>query len=45
MGLPADSAPTGWWVGFKLDAETFRKVQDGRLSMFSIEGTAERVAA
>lgn len=44
MGLPVGLVPTGWWVGFKVDADTFRKVQDGTLSMFSIEGVAEREA-
>ena len=45
MGLPAHGAPTGWWVGFKLDADTFAKVQSGELAMFSIEGEAVQVAA
>lgn len=43
MGLPAGSVPTGWWVGFKVDPETFQKVKSGHYPMFSIEGTAERV--
>ena len=44
MGLEKGSAPvSGWWIGFKLDAETFAKVQKGTLRMFSIQGTAQRV--
>ena len=36
----------GWWIGFKvLDEEVWEKVKDGTYSMFSIEGTAERVEA
>jgi len=42
MQLPAEG-PVGWWVGFKLDPETFAGVKAGTYSMFSIEGTAERV--
>ena len=43
MGLRRGSLPTGWWVGFKMDPETFRAVKSGKYPMFSIEGTAERV--
>jgi len=43
MGLPDDALPVGWWVGFKVDDDTFAKVKDGTLRAFSIEGTGERV--
>jgi len=43
LGLPQDALPLGWWVGFRLEPETFAKVKDGTLRMFSIEGTAERI--
>jgi hypothetical protein len=37
--------PTGWWIGSQIDptSETFQRVKSGELSMFSIEGAAERV--
>ena len=44
MGLPPGSIPYGWWVGFKVDPDTFAKVKSGELRMFSIEGHADRVA-
>lgn len=45
MGIPPGILPVGWWIGFKiLDGEVWEKVKDGTYSMFSIEGTAERVA-
>ncbi len=44
MGIPAGTLPVGWWIGFKvLDEDVWEKVKDGTYSMFSIEGTAERV--
>ena len=44
IGIPAGVLPVGWWIGFKvLDPEVWEKVKDGTYSMFSIEGTAERV--
>lgn len=43
MGLAPDALPLGWWLGFKVDADTFAKVKSGHYKMFSIEGTAERV--
>lgn len=43
LGIPADSLPTGWWVGMKIDdPEVFAKVKDGTYPMFSIQGLAER---
>ena len=44
MGIPDETVPYGWWVGFKIDDDdTWNKVKDGSYSMFSIEGTAVRV--
>lgn len=44
IGIPAGTLPIGWWIGFKvLDEDVWEKVKDGTYSMFSIEGTAERV--
>lgn len=44
IGIPADTIPVGWWVGFKvLDEDVWEKVKDGTYPMFSIEGEAERV--
>lgn len=43
LGLPKDAVPTRWWVGFKLDPQTFAKVKSGVFKMFSIQGTGERV--
>lgn len=45
MGVPADvakSIPEGAFIGLQLDprSETFRKVADGELGMFSIYGKA-----
>ncbi len=46
MGIPAGVLPVGWWLGFKVtDKAVWEKVKDGTYSMFSIEGTAERVDA
>lgn len=44
MGLAPDALPTGWWAGFHVaDPAVFARVMSGEYSMFSIEGTAERV--
>jgi len=44
MGIPDGYMPEGWWVGFRIDdADVWQKVKDGTYSMFSIEGTAQRV--
>lgn len=44
LGLPPGSMPQGWWVGFKVsDEDVWKKIKDGTYSMFSIEGTANRV--
>jgi len=44
MGLStAGGSPQGFWVGFKVDNEdVWKDVKEGRLSMFSIGGTAKR---
>lgn len=44
LGIPPDVLPEGWWVGFRIDDdEVWEKVKNGTYSMFSIEGTAERI--
>jgi hypothetical protein len=44
MGIPDGYMPEGWWVGFHInEADVWQKVKDGTYSMFSIEGTAQRV--
>lgn len=44
MGIPENTLPVGWWIGFKvLDEDVWEKVKDGTYSMFSIEGEAQRV--
>ena len=46
LGLPEDALPQGWWVGIEImDADVWNKVESGVYKMFSIEGTANRVAA
>jgi hypothetical protein len=40
-GLAKDAVQPRWWVGFQLDAETFRKVATGQYRMFSIQGRAD----
>ena len=44
IGIPKGTLPVGWWIGFQVtDPDVWDKVKDGTYSMFSIEGTAERV--
>lgn len=44
MGIPAETLPVGWWIGFKVtDPDVWEKVKDGTYPMFSIEGKAERI--
>ena len=40
MGLARDAVQPAWWVGFQLDADSFRKVATGKYRMFSIQGSA-----
>jgi hypothetical protein len=40
-GLEPDAVAPRWWVGFQLDAETYKKVATGKYRMFSIQGRAE----
>lgn len=43
LGLPENSLPCGWWVGFQItDDSTWEKIKSGQYHMFSIEGTAQR---
>lgn len=34
--------PPRWWVGFKLDRESYAAVKSGKFKMFSIAGEADR---
>lgn len=44
MGIPENTIPVGWWVGFQVDNEdVWQGILDGTYNMFSIEGTGERV--
>lgn len=44
LGIPEGTLPVGWWIGFLVtDDDVWEKVKNGDLSMFSIEGEAERV--
>jgi hypothetical protein len=46
MGLAKDALPLGWWIGVKItDAAVFKQVKEGKLPMFSIQGSAEREEA
>ena len=43
LGLPENSLPCGWWVGFQItDDSTWQKIKKGEYHMFSIEGSAQR---
>ena len=43
MGLPADSIPHGWWIGFRInDDATWDRVKKGELKAFSIHGKGTR---
>lgn len=45
MGIPEGIVPEGWFITVKItDDATFEKVKNGEYRMFSIQGTAERVA-
>jgi len=45
MGLEPGSVPFGAWIGVEISDATYARVESGELTMFSIEGTADRVAA
>ena len=46
IGIPDGYMPEGWWIGVYIDDdEVWQKVKDGTYTMFSIEGTAQRVPA
>lgn len=43
MGLPADSVPTGWWLGFYVEDDgVWEKVRKGEYTGFSIGGSGKR---
>lgn len=35
--------PARWWVGFKMEKDSFAKVKSGEYKMFSIAGEAKRI--
>jgi len=44
LGMPEDT-PEGWWIGVKVhDDDTWEKVKDGTLGMFSVHGRGRREA-
>ena len=46
LGIPDGHVPVGWVVGVKIhDEAVWKRVKDGELRMFSIEGDADRVEA
>lgn len=45
MGIPEGIVPEGWFITVKVsDESVLAKIKDGTYKMFSIQGTAERVA-
>ena len=44
LGVQNPDADKGWWVGFVLTEDTYKRVKSGALPMFSIQGVGERVA-
>ena len=45
LGLPENSLPSAWWVGFKVtDTDTWQKIKNGDYKMFSIGGRVVREA-
>jgi len=45
LGIPEGNMPEGWFVGFKItDDDVWGKIKSGEYSMFSIQGTAQRIA-
>ncbi len=42
LNIPSDAIPEGWIVGFQVPDDTFAKVREGDLLMFSIEGEADK---
>lgn len=46
MGIPDGILPEGWWLGFQItDDDVWQKIKDGDYTMFSIEGTGDRIPA
>lgn len=42
LGLAEDALPQGWWVGYRVDdADVWKRVKSGELSMFSIGGRSK----
>tara|TARA_Y100000310_G_scaffold120296_1_gene119035 strand:- start:4405 stop:4851 length:447 start_codon:yes stop_codon:yes gene_type:complete len=46
LGISKSAAPTGWWVGFKIeDDDAWEKVKSGDYGMFSVHGLGKRTPA
>ncbi len=44
MGLPPGVLPSGWWIGTKVDEQTWDAYKQGRLTAFSVHGKGLRKA-
>jgi len=43
LGIPPETVPVGWWVGFKIfDEDVWKRIKSGELSAFSIGGRGQR---
>lgn len=42
MGLDPNAIPLGWWIGTKVDDETWAEYEAGRLTSFSVHGRGTR---
>lgn len=43
LGIAKGTVPLGWWVGYRVPAELYKRVQLGSRIMFSIEGQGARI--
>ena len=43
LGIPANTVPTGWWIGFKVnDDSVWKQIKKGGYVGFSVHGTGRR---
>ena len=43
LGIPANTVPTGWWIGFKVNDESvWKQIKKGGYVGFSVHGTGRR---
>jgi hypothetical protein len=43
LGIPPNTVPTGWWIGFKVNDESvWKKIKKGGYVGFSVHGTGRR---